>query len=311
VAHVTNRSIQIKLAKDDVVFLQDIPQAGAHLWNPILAREFKEREVFPLHSDAEANQLANYTPEQLMTYRYVSGQFWTGPHDKVIYHHLTPNPLRLVAFRNPIQRVAAVYADALQSGRISKETTLEQFVRDEANFGEVWNVQTRTVVGAVPGNIGNTRTEVSLPDKALLFLAKQNIEQFNALLIDECLEESADLLGYCLGLKVKPPMEGFPALPAITPEARAAIEACTQLDQKLYEAACDEFKQRHTQMQNERLARAQRTSKEKFIEAIYPGVLAVIRTLRVIRRRYFPANTNRDILRIKFVRKIVNVIIKV
>lgn len=191
--------------------------------------------------------------------RCVCGHYWVGPGDGAVYDHFSVDPIVLTVLRDPVARTASAHQHVMRWPEhwlrekigIGEEGTmsLHDFVEHPGAQGEIANLQTRLVVGAVPGNplLGDSDPEKAVPftDEELLELAKQRLDSFAWVGLTERMEESVGLLTARMGWATveELPNLNFNPVPSaeveLAPKTRAAILERTALDAELYAYAAE------------------------------------------------------------------------
>lgn len=252
-------SSRIEMAPDDVLFFLHVPKTGGISMTKILDDRFSAEEIFPVPDQHQPKKMfEELSVEELARIRFVRGHFWFGPGDGAIHDFLSPSPLTVTILRDPIERVMSVfryivnYPDHWLTKRTMPSGTsdIAEFVRNPWAQSEIKDLQTRLIVGHIPGNpIMNPPTrpaEDRMPDDELMDIAKQRLDEFVFVGLTERFAESVALLLRRLGWKQIDEVPRLHVSPSgarqpISDEVNDAIAERNQLDLELYAYARDRF----------------------------------------------------------------------
>jgi hypothetical protein len=191
---------------------------------------------------------------ELARIRCVRGHHWFGPGDRAIHDRLAIDPVVLTVLRDPVARTVSAYQHVMRwdehwlrewLGLGEGETMpMHDFVEHPLVEGEIANLQTRLIVGRVPGNPPQLNVDsddgVPFTDEELLARAKARLDSFAWVGLTERMEESVRLLTTMMGWEA---VEELPTLNVnpvpsaqleVPEETRAAILQRTALDSELY-----------------------------------------------------------------------------
>ncbi len=239
----------------ELLFFLHVPKTAGISLTAILDANFAEGEIFQVQDWREAEELIEgMSVVELARVRCVRGHYWFGPGDRAVHDHFSVDPVVITVMRDPVARTVSAYQHVMRwpehwlrqsLGLGDGETMpLHDFVEHPKAQGEIANLQTRLMVGKVPGNPPqfNVPEGASVPFAAeeLLAAAKARLDSFAWVGLTERMDESVRLLTTMMGWA---PVEELPTLNVnpvpsaqleVSAEARAAILERTALDSELY-----------------------------------------------------------------------------
>jgi hypothetical protein len=242
----------------ELLFFLHVPKTAGISLTAVLDANYAEGEILQVQDWREAEGLiGEMSVVELARVRCVRGHYWFGPGDRAIHDRLSVDPVVITVMRDPVARTVSAYQHVMRwSEHWLRETLglgegetmpLQDFVEHPRTQGEIANLQTRLMVGMVPGNLPqlNVREGIDVPftDEELLEAAKARLDSFAWVGLTERMEESVRLLSAMMGWQ---PVEELPALNVnpvpsaqveVPDETRAAILERTALDGELYEYA--------------------------------------------------------------------------
>lgn len=239
----------------ELLFFLHVPKTAGISLTALLDAHYAEGEILQAQDWREAEGLiGEMSAIELARVRCVRGHYWFGPGDRAIHDRLSVDPVVITVMRDPVARTVSAYQHVMRwsehwlrepLGLSEGETMLlHDFVEHPETQGEIVNLQTRLMVGMVPGNLPRLNvaeiTDVPFTDEELLDAAKARLDSFAWVGLTERMEESVLLLTAMMGWA---PVEELPALNVnpvpsaqveVPAETRAAILDRTALDSKLY-----------------------------------------------------------------------------
>lgn len=258
---IAARPLRYEIKADDVLVHLHIPKTGGLSLIAVLDSQFAKEEICPLHATPPEMVITDhFTPQQLANFRLVHGHFIFGPYDRLIYRYIARNPLLITLLREPIGRTLSAYAYQKEQGIVPSDTTLHQWLANPEMHSEK-NIQSRMIVGALPGIWPSDANPEMLDDEVLYRLAVEQLESMPYFGLTERYRESLRLLCYTFGWPVfeEPPHINETANPTkandIDEAARAIIHSHTSVDERLYAYAQTLFQKRYQQMIDELLLR--------------------------------------------------------
>lgn len=156
-----------------------------------------------------------------------------------LYAHLRHVPLIVTMVREPAHRTLSVFRQMKAAGTLPVSMTPLDFIHDAA-AQPVLNGQTRTLAGAVRGNLPDDPPDQKLPDAVLLHLAKETVWQAAFAGVAEEFLFSAALLCQTFGLPLPDPLPHHNAAPSeetVSDATLAALRDANALDVALYNTA--------------------------------------------------------------------------
>jgi Sulfotransferase family len=240
---------------NELLFFLHVPKTAGISLTAILDANFGDGEIFEVQDWREVEDaIDGMSAVELARVRCVRGHYWFGPGDAAVHDRFSVDPVTITVLRDPVARTVSAYQHVMRweehwlrggLGLGEGETMpLGDFVEHPLTQGEIANLQTRLVVGMVPGNYPelNVRPEVDAPlsDAELLAMAKARLDSFAWVGVTERLDEAVGLLTAAMGWQ---PVDELPALnvnpvPSATvevpAETRAAILERAALDCELY-----------------------------------------------------------------------------
>jgi hypothetical protein len=254
---------QLPPAENELLFFLHVPKTAGISLTAVLGANFVPGAILAASDWTKAGEVIEgvrgMSTVERARVRCVCGHYWFGPGDGAVHDHFSIDPIVLTVLRDPVARTASAHQHVMrwpehwlrkelgigEDGTIS----LHDFVEHPGAQGEIANLQTRLVVGAVPGNpfLGDPDPEEAVPftDGELLEIAKQRLDSFAWIGLTERMEESVRLLTARMGWA---PVEELPSLnlnpvPSaeveLAAETRAAILDRTALDAELYAYASE------------------------------------------------------------------------
>ncbi len=239
----------------ELLFFLHVPKTGGISLTAVLDAHYGEGAILQVQDWREAEGLiAEMSVVELARIRCARGHYWFGPGDRAIHDRLAVDPVVITVMRDPVARTVSAYQHVMRwsehwlrevLGLGEGETMpLLDFVEHPETQGEIVNLQTRLMVGMVPGNLppldAGVDLDVPLADEELLGVAKARLDSFAWVGLTERMEESVRLLSAMIGwepvgelpeLNVNPVPSAQVEVPA---ETRAAILERTALDSELY-----------------------------------------------------------------------------
>jgi hypothetical protein len=242
-------------AEDELLFFLHVPKTAGISLTAVLDANFAPGGIFEAQDWTDAGEvIERMSVVELARVRCVRGHYWFGPGDGAVHDRFSVDPVVITVLRDPVARTVSAHQHVMrwpehwlrEEMGIGEEGTmsLQEFVEDPIAQGEIANLQTRLIVGAVPGNplisAPDPGDAIPFSDEELLSLAKQRIDSFAWVGLTERMEESVRLLTAKMGWA---PVEELPKLninpvPSaeveLAEETRAAILERTRLDAELY-----------------------------------------------------------------------------
>lgn len=242
-------------AEDELLFFLHVPKTAGISLTAILDANFAPGATFEAQDWTDAGEvIERMSVVELARVRCVRGHYWFGPGDGAVHDRFSVDPVVITALRDPVARTVSAHQHVMrwpehwlrEEMGIGEEGTmsLQEFVENPIAQGEIANLQTRLIVGAVPGNplisAPDPSDAIPFSDEELLSLAKQRLDSFAWVGLTERMEESVRLLTARMGWA---PVEELPNLnlnpvPSaeveLSEETRAAILERTRLDAELY-----------------------------------------------------------------------------
>jgi hypothetical protein len=247
-------------AENELLLFLHVPKTAGISLTAILDANFVPGAIFAANDWTDAGEvIARMSVVERARVRCVRGHYWFGPGDRAVHDHFSVDPVVITALRDPVARTVSAHQHVMrwpehwlreEIGLGEGETmSLQDFVEHPMAQGEIVNLQTRLIVGAVPGNplLGDPNHEGAAPfgDGELLEIAKQRLDSFAWVGLTERMGESVHLLTSRMGWA---PVEELPNLnlnpvPSaeveLSAETRAAILDRTALDTELYTYASE------------------------------------------------------------------------
>ncbi len=241
--------------EDELLFFLHVPKTAGISLTAVLDANFAPGEIFEAQDWEEAGEvIERMSPVELARVRCVRGHYWFGPGDQAVYDRFSVDPVTITVLRDPVARTISAYQHVMRwpDHWLRREVgigedgsmPLEEFVEHPGAQGEIANLQTRLIVGAVPGNPvkrDNAREQaVPFTEEELLAAAKARLDTFAWVGLTERMDDSVRLLTKWMGWQ---PLEELPNLNVnprpsaeveVPEETRAAILERTQLDRELY-----------------------------------------------------------------------------
>ncbi len=241
----------------------------------------------PLHSAPSNNLFEIYSPEQKARFRLIRGHFTFLLNDQGTYKYIPQNTVRITMLRDLIERVQSGYRylrrnpsievhvkrimvekgvhyplknpeDEHRRQRLHEEAMQQdfsKFAQNEAHFRLMYNVQTRMVLGPVPGFPRKVGDPEALSDDELLRRARASLDKFAFVGITERFFESVQVLCYTFGW---PDVKEIPRLNVgqpssdeykFTADDLRVAQAQNALDLRLYAYAQELFSERLREME--------------------------------------------------------------
>ncbi|MFQ5400795.1 MAG: sulfotransferase family 2 domain-containing protein [Anaerolineae bacterium] len=224
-----------------VLFLH-IPKTAGSTLNNLIWRQYQKGETFDITPNQPETALAQLTPAEQATIRFVTGHMYFGLHQKLAqpaaYLTILRDPVDLVisfyyyvryTARHPLHRLAAPEGENM---------SLVEFAL-HSGAPEVKNGQIRRLAGMADGRIPCTRGHLET--------AKRNMQQkFIVVGLTEAFDETLLLIRRRLGWRhlYYARMNTNPfrqAKEAVGPDTIAVIQEVNQLDIELYQYAAAQF----------------------------------------------------------------------
>jgi hypothetical protein len=239
----------------ELLFFLHVPKTGGISLTEILDAHFAPGAVLEVQDWRDAERLiGEMSVVELARVRCVRGHHWFGPGDRAIHDRLAVDPVVITALRDPVARTVSAYQHVMRLDEHwlrerldldeGETMPLHDFVEHPRTQGEIANLQTRLIVGRVPGNPAQLNADsgdgVPLEDAELLATAKARLDSFAWVGLTERMEESVWLLTTMMGWEA---VEELPTLNVnpvpsaqleVVEETRAAILERTALDSELY-----------------------------------------------------------------------------
>lgn len=246
------------LGDRQILFFLHIPKTAGITMTSIIESNFAPDQILGPQDWREARrEIAELSVAELARIRCVRGHFWFGPGDEVIHDRLAVDPVVITMLRAPVARTISVYQHVMRwpqhwlrdrIGLAPGETIpLEEFVAHPGAQTEISNLQTRLIVGNVPGNpidLDDPDEEaVRLDEEELLARATARLESFAWVGVTERMDASVRLLNALMGWpevsevpKLNPNEKPSTAI-EISEQVREEILARNQLDLQVYAQA--------------------------------------------------------------------------
>jgi hypothetical protein len=242
----------------ELLFFLHVPKTAGISLTAVLDANYAEGEILQVQDWRDAEGLIEkLSVIELARIRCIGGHYWFGPGDRAVHDRFSVNPIVITALREPVARTVSAYQHVMRwpehwlrgtLGLGEGETIpLQDFVEHPGTQSEIDNLQTRLIVGMVPGNLPpldpGSGGDVPFADEQLLEIAKARLDSFGWVGLTERMEESVRLLSVMMGWQ---PVEELPALNTnpvpsaqveVSAETRAAILERTALDSELYRHA--------------------------------------------------------------------------
>jgi hypothetical protein len=256
-AQAALRATSRKLPPGDgeLLFFLHVPKTAGISLTAVLDANYAEGEILQVQDWRDAEGLIEkLSVIELARVRCVGGHYWFGPGDRAVHDRFSVDPVVITVLRDPVARTVSAYQHVMrwpehwlreELGLGEGETIpLQDFVEHPGTQSEIANLQTRLIVGMVPGNLPpldiHSGEDVPFADEELLDLAKARLGSFAWVGLTERMEESVRLLSAMMGWE---PVEALPELNAnpvpsaqieVPVETRAAILERTALDSELH-----------------------------------------------------------------------------
>src|SRR4051794_6638156 len=181
------------LGDRQTLFFLHIPKTAGITLTSIIEANFAPEEILGPQDWREAKRtIADLSVVELARIRCVRGHYWFGAGDETIHDRISADPMVITMLRAPVARTVSVYQHVMRwpqhwlrerMGLGPGETVpLEEFIAHPGAQTEISNLQTRLVVGDIPGN----PIDLDDPDKdvvrfdpdQLLALATARLESF-------------------------------------------------------------------------------------------------------------------------------------
>jgi hypothetical protein len=242
-------------AEDELLFFLHVPKTAGISLTAVLDANFAPGGIFEAQDWTDAGEvIERMSVAELARVRCVRGHYWFGPGDGAVHDRFSVDPVAITVLRDPVARTVSAHQHVMRWPEhwlreeigIGEEGTmsLQEFVENPIAQGEIANLQTRLIVGAVPGNplisAPDPGDAIPFSDEELLSFAKQRLDSFAWVGLTERMEESVHLLTTKMGW---PPVEELPNLnlnpvPSaeveLSEQTREAILERTRLDAELY-----------------------------------------------------------------------------
>lgn len=251
------RPLKVPLYPQDVLFFNHIGKTAGMSLISILDSYFPQERIFPLHSKGP-HSFYDYSLEELARYRLVRGHFSFAPGDDGVYDHISPKPLMITMLRDPIQRTISAYRHLTRHKEIPPSVTLEDFVTLPEYEKKVYNAQSVSILGGQRA-LKLASLVPPYPPDVLLQLAKEKLEQIAFFGITERFRDSMRLMTYTFSwspVREIPEVNRAPEpfdLSTLAPAVLERIVELNEVDQQLYDYACQLFEARYQQMLDELL----------------------------------------------------------
>lgn len=255
VAPVTPR--RLPPAEDELLFFLHIPKTAGISLTAIIDANFPPNAIFEAHDWTEAGDvIERMSTVEMARVRCVRGHYWFGPGDRAVHDRFAVDPVVITVLRDPVARTVSAHQHVMRWPEhwlrekigIGEEGTmsLHDFVEHPEAQGEIANLQTRLIVGAIPGNtlqpdLGPDPEEaVRFADEELLELAKRRLDSFAWVGLTERMEASVRLLTSRMGWAAVDELPNLNLNPVpsaeveLSAETRDAILERNALDLELY-----------------------------------------------------------------------------
>lgn len=244
----------------ELLFFLHVPKTAGISLTAVLDANYGEGEILQVQDWRDAEGLIEkLSVVELARIRCIGGHYWFGPGDQAVHDRFSVDPVVITVLRDPVARTVSAYQHVMRwpehwlrkaLGLGEGETIpLQDFVEHPGTQSEIANLQTRLIVGMVPGNLPpldkGSAADIPFADEELLEMAKARLDSFAWVGLTERMEESVRLLSAMMGWQ---PVEELPTLninpvPSaqveVPAETRAAILERTALDHELYAYAAE------------------------------------------------------------------------
>ena len=238
-----------RLGKDALIFVH-IPKTAGSTFSSILACIYPERR-YSIYDFAQIPDFGHMPEAERTEIDLLQGHFLYGIHQYI------PRYSRYITFlRDPVERIVSLYyyllrvpGNYLHDTLVSNNISLADFVGSRLT-SEIYNFQVRLIAGADQPSVDS----FPVLDESTLLQAKQRLaSDFLAFGITEKFDESLVLLSRSLGWKLfsrnlfyrkQNVTHNRKRLADVSPEIIDMIHRNNQLDQQLYEYACNLFNTR-------------------------------------------------------------------
>jgi hypothetical protein len=254
---VLQRPVRFELHKDDVLIYIHIPKTGGLSLTAILDSQFPDKRIFPIHSPIPMEKLEHLN---FSSYRLVRGHFQHGPYSRLLYKHISRNPVLITLLREPISRVVSAYRFLIQQNKLDAAVDFETFITDPQYKARAVNAQLNFVVGAIDG-LNKKPGSLQLSDDALLYLAQERLQFMPWFGLTERYSESIKLLCYTFGWPIikEPPVINKTHQKfndeILTPHVMEILKEKLRAEIALYHFAQTLFEERYREMTDELLVR--------------------------------------------------------
>ncbi|NJP06716.1 MAG: sulfotransferase family protein [Chloroflexaceae bacterium] len=257
------KPLRFPLHQDDVLMFVHIPRTGGTSLAQLLQYHCPVERTLVLDTLESQQQICHLSKQESQQYRFIRGHLPFGPYDQAVYQYIQPEPVLITMLREPVTRLLSFYAHAWRMEWIAPDVSLQAFVTNPPYTEEyrfrLDNVQTRWLAGAVQGNYQVAEDGSWLSDAALLYLAKEKLEQYAFFGLMERFTESVHLLNHTMGWPglsndAIPHLERSPnptKRKQIDPDLLQMIQDRNHLDLELYAFATELFQQRMQQLVSE------------------------------------------------------------
>lgn len=271
---VNERSPTYDLSEDDTLYFLHIHKTAGSSLRDYIMEKFDRADISRFAWELPA--LLEQPREDLRRLRAIAGHF-----GYYLEGALGERPVYVTMLRDPVERTLSAFSD--QQWREDlwlhdhiKDMTIDDYVFDNIGGAEVMNFQVRSLAfddverhfhGCSELWRDPEQARAVFGDRALLDLAKQRLERFAFVGVQDRFEEGLRLLAYTFGWPVpdRIPRENIRrrSRETLAPRTLERIRELTALDQELYEFAGQLFEHRHATLTDELIEQRHRAAMER------------------------------------------------